>query len=307
VSRALVICGPTASGKSQTALGVAEELGGEIINADSRQIYRGMSIGTGMPPPSAFERAPHHLYGFVDPEQRYSAVRYVHDADAAIAAITARGHLPIVVGGTGFYIEALVGTMPLDRPPGDEALRARLRREAQVHPREVLWEWLAAISKTRAEATRPSDSYRILRALESALVERTEPNDSSDRDSLRPKLKSAVVVLRVHRAAIAARIAQRVTAMFAHGLIEEAQAVRAAARDAPALSGLGYAEALAVVDGLATRAEALALTIRRTERYAKRQQTWFRRMSAADMVDADDLEVALRTIVARAREKLAPA
>jgi len=307
VSRALVICGPTASGKSQTALGVAEELGGEIINADSRQIYRGMSIGTGMPPPSAFERAPHHLYGFVDPEQRYSAVRYVHDADAAIAAITARGHLPIVVGGTGFYIEALVGTMPLDRPPGDEALRARLRREAQVHPREVLWEWLAAISKTRAEATRPSDSYRILRALESALVERTEPNDSSDRDSLRPKLKSAVVVLRVHRAAIAARIAQRVTAMFAHGLIEEAQAVRAAARDAPALSGLGYAEALAVVDGLATRAEALTLTIRRTERYAKRQQTWFRRMSAADMVDADDLEVALRTIVARAREKLAPA
>jgi tRNA dimethylallyltransferase len=306
VSRALVICGPTASGKSQIALGVAEELGGEIINADSRQIYRGMSIGTGMLPPSAFERVPHHLYGFVDPEQRYSAARYVHDADAAIAAITARGHLPIVVGGTGFYIEALLGTMPLDRPPGDEALRARLRREAQVHPREVLWEWLAAISPTRAESTRSSDGYRILRALESSLMARTE-TDTISAQASRPQLESAVVVLRVHRAALTMRIAQRVAAMFAAGLVEEAQAIRAAARDAPALSGLGYAEALATVDGLATRAEALALTIRRTERYAKRQQTWFRRMSAVDIVEADEPEHALRTIIARAREKLAPA
>jgi tRNA dimethylallyltransferase len=95
--------------------------------------------------------------------------------------------------------------------------------------------------------------------------------------------------------------------MFARGLIEEAQTVRAATQDAPALSGLGYAEALAVVDGLATQSEALALTIRRTERYAKRQQTWFRRMSVVDLVDADDLDVALRAIVARARERLAPA
>ncbi len=307
MSRALVICGPTASGKSQLALAVAEQLGGEIVNADSRQIYRGMSVGTGMPPQSAFERVPHHLYGFVDPGQRYSAARYVEDADAAITAIAGRGNLPIVVGGTGFYIEALVGTMPLDRPPGDEALRARLRREAHVHSRKVLWEWLAAISRKRADATRPSDGYRILRALESALMERTETNSTVGRASLRPKLESAVVVLRVHRPMLAMRIAQRVADMFARGLIEEAQSVRAAAADAPALSGLGYAEALAVVDGLATRAEALALTIRRTERYAKRQQTWFRRMRAVDVVEADDLDVALRAIVARARERLAPA
>lgn len=306
MSRALVICGPTASGKSQIALGVAEALGGEIVNADSRQVYRGMGIGTGMPPPSAFERVPHHLYGFVNPERRYSAARYVHDADAAIAAIMARGRLPIVVGGTGFYIEALLGTMPLDRPPGDEALRARLRREAQVHSREVLWEWLAAISPTRAESTRPSDGYRILRALESSLMARTE-TDTISAQASRPQLESAVVVLRVHRAALTKRIAQRVAAMFAAGLVEEAQSIRAAARDAPALSGLGYAEALATVDGLATRAEALALTIRRTERYAKRQQTWFRRMSAVDIVEADEPEHALRTIIARAREKLAPA
>jgi tRNA dimethylallyltransferase len=307
VSRALVICGPTSSGKSEIALAVAEQLGGEIVNADSRQIYRGVSIGAGVPPRSALERVPHHLYGFVDPKERYSAARYVNDADTVITAITERGHLPIVVGGTGFYIEALLGTMPLDRPPGDEALRARLHREAQAHPPEVLWEWLATLSRARAAATRRSDPYRILRALESALMERTETNAIAERVSLRPKLECAVVVLRIQPATLAMRIAQRVQDMFASGLVEEAQAIRTAAHDAPALSGLGYAEALAMLDGRATRAEALALTIRRTERYAKRQQTWFRHMSATDVVDADDAQVALRLIVARAREKLAPA
>jgi len=302
VSRVLVICGPTSSGKSEIALAVAEQLDGEIVNADSRQIYRGMSVGTGVPGRSVLERVPHHLYGFVDPAQRYSAARYVHDADSVITAIAARGHLPVVVGGTGFYIEALLGTMPLDRPPGDDALRTRLRREAQVHSPDVLWEWLATLSRERAAATRSSDPYRILRALESTLSARSETNAIAEHPSLRPKLEYAVVVLRLHAATLKMRISQRVRDMFASGLVDEAQNVRAAAADAPALSGLGYAEALAMLDGLATRAEALALTIRRTERYAKRQQTWFRRMSATDVVDADDAEVALRTIIARARE-----
>jgi tRNA dimethylallyltransferase len=303
----LVICGPTASGKSEIALAVAQELGGELVNADSRQIYKGMSIGTGMPPPSAFEQVPHHLYGFVDPGLRYSAARFVVDADAAIAGIAARGRLPIVVGGTGFYIEALLGTMPLDRPPGDDTLRARLRREAHVHSPDVLWEWLATLSPARAQATRRSDPYRILRSLESALAARAETDAASDRTSPRPKIESVIVVVRRAREALGQQIALRVVDMFARGLIEEAQAVRAAAADAPALSGLGYAEALAMVDGLATKAEAIASTIRRTQRYAKRQQTWFRRMSATVTIDADDKNLAIRTIIARAREKLAPA
>lgn len=306
MSPVLVICGPTASGKSEIALCVAQELGGELVNADSRQIYKGMNVGTGMPAPSDFERVPHHLYGFVDPGQRYSAARYVVDADAAIAGITARGRLPIVVGGTGFYIEALLGTMPLDRPPGDEALRARLHREAQVHSPEVLWDWLATLSPARAQATRRSDPYRILRSLESVLAARSE-TEVTDQTPRRPKIESIIEVLRLSRDALAQRIAQRVADMFARGLIEEARAVHAAAADAPALSGLGYAEALAMMDGLATKAEAIALTIRRTERYAKRQQTWFRRMSETDIIDADDTNLAIRTIVARAREKLAPA
>jgi tRNA dimethylallyltransferase len=298
VSRALVICGPTSSGKSEIALAVAQQLGGEIVNADSRQIYKGMSIGAGIPPRSALELVPHHLYGFVDPQERYSAARYVHDAEAAINAITGRGHLPTIVGGTGFYIEALLGTMTLDRPPGDEA---------QVHAPEVLWEWLATLSRTRAASIRPSDPYRILRALEGVLIARAQTNAMVERASFRRKLECVVIVLRVQRAVLAQRIARRVQDMFVNGLVEEAQAIRAAAHDAPALSGVGYAEALALLDGRATRAEAIALTIRRTERYAKRQQTWFRHMSATDVVDADDADLARRSIITRARERLAPA
>ncbi|HEV2879130.1 MAG TPA: tRNA (adenosine(37)-N6)-dimethylallyltransferase MiaA, partial [Candidatus Eremiobacteraceae bacterium] len=253
MTRALVICGPTSSGKSEIALAIAEQLGGEIVNADSRQIYRGMSIGTGMPSQTAFERIQHHLYGFVDPGQRYSAARYTHDADAAISAIAARGRLPVVVGGTGFYIEALVGTMPLDRPPGDEVLRERLRREAQMHPPDVLWEWLSVLSPDRAASTRRSDPYRILRALESALIERTEI-ETSEHAPQRPKLEYVIAVLQLPRSVLRTRITQRVHEMFALGLVNEAQAVRAYTADAPALSGLGYAEALTMLDGLTTPA-----------------------------------------------------
>jgi len=307
VSGALIICGPTSSGKSEIALAVARELGGEIVNADSRQIYRGMSIGTGSPPPSARERVAHHLYDFVDPAQRYSAARYVHDADAIIQEIESRGRVPIVVGGTGFYIEALAGTMPLDRPPGDDHMRARLRAEAHIHTTEVLWQWLAAIAPARAAQTKRGDSYRILRALEGVLSARTERSDGGASPARRAQLRCEIVVLRIAPGILRERIEQRVRGMFEHGLIAEAAAVRAHAPDAPALSGLGYAEALAYLDGRATQLEALASTIHRTQRYAKRQQTWFRRIVRAHVVDAEDAHAATRAIVALAREKLAPA
>ncbi len=306
MSSALIICGPTSSGKSEIALAVARQLGAEIVNADSRQIYRGMSIGTGMPSPSARELVPHHLYAFVDPAQRYSAARYVHDAGVAISSIKARGRLPIVVGGTGFYIEALAGTMRLDRPPGDDFVRARLRDEALVHPTDVLWQWLKAIAPARAAQTKRGDSYRILRALEGVLVDRMERPPGAKATAHAP-LECEIVVLRVARGVLRERIAQRAREMFAHGLIAEAEAVRARAPDAPALSGLGYAEALALLDGTATLGEALASTIRRTQRYAKRQETWFRRIGRAHAVDAEDAHAATHAIVALAREKLAPA
>jgi tRNA dimethylallyltransferase len=305
VERALIICGPTSSGKSEIALAVAAQAGGEVVNADSRQIYRGMSTGAGMPAQSAFDLVPHHLYGFVDPAQGYSAARYVSDADAVIADICARGRLPIVVGGTGFYVEALMGTMPLDRPPGDDTVRERLSAEARVHPREVLWEWLSALRPALAQSTRPTDSYRILRALESVLTQRGSTAKAQPALQRRPPV-CVVATVRIDRATLRARITRRVEVMFASGLVSEAQALRAAGAGVPALSGLGYAEALSLVDGLATPAEALAATVRRTIQYAKRQETWFRRIRSARVVDADDGDAAIASVAALAREKLSP-
>ena len=307
MAQALVICGPTSVGKSAIALAVASQLGAEIVNADSRQIYRGMDVGTGMPTAGDLALVPHHLYGFLDPAHRYSAARYVHDAGEAIHGIWSRGRLPIVVGGTGFYIEALTGSMPLDRPPGEDALRARLRFEANVHPPGVLWEWLLAIAPERAAETRAGDSYRIMRALEAELAGRGERVVRAPVSDVGGTVRGEVVVLRLARERLRARIASRVQAMFAQGLVAEAEAVRAAAGDAPALSGLGYAEALTLLDGLATEAEALASTIRRTRSYAKRQETWFRRMHRALALDAGDADGAIRAIVALARERLVPA
>jgi tRNA dimethylallyltransferase len=264
-----------------------------------------MRIGTGMPSQDAFDLVPHHLYDFVQPAQRYSAARFVEDAREAIREICGRGHMPIVVGGTGFYIEALLGTMPLDRPPPDDALRTRLRKEGQVHPPAVLWDWLAVLRPALASRIRPNDPYRIVRGLESALAQPQEFGRHSP--SSAPPVRFTVILLRVPRDILRLRIAHRVREMFAQGLVNEAQFIRAQAGEAPALSGLGYAEALALYDGLVTHREALAGAIRRTEQYAKRQDTWFRRVTGVKVVDARGEDTAVATIIALARETLSPA
>ena len=284
---------------------MAQALNGEIINADSRQIYRGTRIGSGMPSHTDLALVPHHLYGFVDPAERYSAARFVEDARRVIDEIQSRGRLPVVAGGTGFYIEALAGSMPLDRPPPDEALRARLTAEAHTHAASVLWEWLAALDPGLARSVSPGDSYRIMRALEVALASRDVSKDAAVQPQARPSLSCTILTLQVARASLRERIARRVHGMFESGLLEEARALRSRCADAPALSGIGYAEALAFCDGLATHGEALAQTIHRTNAYAKRQETWFRRIRHALVVNADQAEHAVAVVTARARERLA--
>lgn len=296
--RALVICGPTASGKSNIAVGVAERLGGEIVNADSRQIYRGMEIGTGVPTVALRASIAHHLYAFVEPGERYSAARYVSDATAAIQAIASRGNLPIVVGGTGFYIEALLGRMPLDRPPPDDALRFRLRREAEVHPPDVLWEWLRARAPAIASKTKPGDTYRIVRGLERAL----SPSALIEAVPVATAIVPTVARLSLPKPSLHERIERRVHEMFQTGIVAEALAVRSSTEHAPALSGLGYAEALAQWNGLASPREAIARTVARTVQYAKRQETWFHRLRDAAIVDASVERIAIDDITALARK-----
>jgi tRNA dimethylallyltransferase len=299
---ALAICGPTASGKSEAALLVAEALDGEIVNADARQVYRYMPVGTGMPSRAAMRRVPHHLFAFVDPCARYSAGAYVGDALAAIENIAARGRLPIVVGGTGFYIDVLRGAMPLDRPFGDDDVRARVRSEAAIHPHEALREWLSVLSPARARDVAAGDRYRTLRMLESVIASRGLTGAARRKGAGRTaRLK--IVVLDIDRDELACRIGRRANAMFDGGLIDEAVAVWRRCPEAPALSGLGYAEALAWHRGEARRDEAVRLTTLRTCRYAKRQRTWFRRMRDAMVVSEADPHAAAAAAAAYAREK----
>lgn len=290
----LIVCGPTASGKTGLAVELALAFGAEIVNADSRQLYRGMEIGTAAPSPEQLRAVPHHLFAFLDPHERYSAARYSHDATAAVQAVHARGKRAIVVGGTGFYIRALTGAVDL-AAAHDPQLRARLAHEARTHDTAFLHEWLRLRDPRRADSLGAGDAYRILRALEVALA--------GPRANVRPgplrTLASAGIpflkaVLRTRQEQLERNIEQRTDAMLARGLIDEAERVGA---DAVAADAVGYPQALAYLRGACTRDELRALLVRATRRYAKRQISWFRR-------EPDAVELEAAAVAQAAREKL---
>ncbi|HTD33057.1 MAG TPA: tRNA (adenosine(37)-N6)-dimethylallyltransferase MiaA, partial [Candidatus Elarobacter sp.] len=277
----LILTGQTASGKSALAMELAERFGAEIVGADSRQIYRGMPIGTTAPSEADLVRVPHHLVGFLDPRERYSAARFVADALAAIEGIHARGRRAIVVGGTGFYVRALAGDVALS-PAYDASIRERLAREARVHPPDALAEWLRALAPARAAAIAPNDPYRVTRALEIALAERAiarnedsaSANATADADvsanasvsgsgggsgakrhdaragnaeNLRTRgIPFRKLYLQIEPGELERRIGARVDAMLANGLLDEAERIGA---DAVAADAVGYREALAYLAG----------------------------------------------------------
>ncbi len=297
----LILAGATCSGKTALALELAERFDAEIVGADSRQVYAGMSIGTAAPSQAELARVPHHLVGFLDPYERYSAARYAADALAAIRAIQARGKRAIVVGGTGFYVRALAGDVRLS-DAYDEALRARLVREARVHPPEVLHAWLAAHDPRRAAAVKPGDRYRVARALEIALAPRAPAARETERASLRdaglPYLK---IALDVQQSEIDARISARVSAMLDAGLVAEAERIGAGAVAADAV---GYPQAFAYLAGWSTHAQLAASLARATRRYARRQLTWFRREPDIEWRAPRDVsEAACRTLGWRMRSE----
>lgn len=269
----LILAGATASGKTDLAIELARRFDAEIVGADSRQIYRGMPIGTAAPTPQQLQAAVHHLIGFLDPQERYSAARFSADATRIIDDIHRRGKRAIVVGGTGFYIRALTGGVEL-APQYDEALRERLAREAKVHEPEFLYRWLTLRDPRRASMLHAGDAYRVLRALEVALAPgkatlRSEPLRSLASDGI-PFLK---VFLRIDTAELDRRIAARTDAMLSGALLEEAERI---GEDAVAATAVGYPQALAYLRGWSTHGELRALLARATRRYARRQATWFR-------------------------------
>lgn len=283
----LVLAGPTACGKTDLAIALAERFAAEIVGADSRQIYRGMPIGTAAPSPALLRAVPHHLIGFLDPHERYSAARFSADATRIVQDIHARGKRAIVVGGTGFYIRALTGAVDL-APQYDEAVRARLAHEAKVHDPEFLYDWLRVVDPRRAAMLHAGDAYRVLRALEVALA----PAESALRVGPLLSLASGgipfvKIALEIERAELDARIERRTQAMLDGGLLEEAERI---GTGAVAANAVGYPQALAYLEGRCTLSELRTLLARATRRYARRQETWFRGEPHMQWARAADVE-----------------
>ncbi len=273
----LVIAGPTAAGKTALALELAEHLPIEVISADSRQVYRGLDIGTAKPTRAEQNRVPHHLVDIIDPDDSFSAHRFAHLARAAIVEIESRRARPILVGGTGFYIQALLTGSPLGATPPDPDLRSRLTRELEAHGPQPLIRRLRDLAPDRAAAIDLNNPRRLVRALEIAESQRSQPSSETQPRADMP-ISAYVLGLEVEPATLADYIAHRTEQMFKNGLLDEARRLRDHGYDRtlPALTGVGYAEALAHLDGRLTLSEAIERTTIRTRQYARRQRTWFR-------------------------------
>ncbi len=286
----LVIVGPTGVGKTAVAVRLAARLPIEAVNADSRQVYRGMDIGTGKP--TAAERAAlvHHLLDVGDPDGRYHVARFRTDALAAIEGIRDRAPLPVVVGGTGLYVRALLkGLKPA--PPADPALRAELEAFATSQGWPALHARLAQVDPAAARRLHPNDRVRIVRALEIHARGGAGIGEAGAGDwgrSVSP-WRLLVVGLSQVRERLNSRLAERAREMAARGMMDEVRGLLAAGYDEslPSMGGIGYRQYCAVLRGRMTEAEALRLMIRDTTRYAKRQMTWFARDPEIRWIDVD--------------------
>lgn len=281
-ARALVvILGPTGVGKSGVALGLAARFRGEIINADSMQVYRGFDIGTDKPSPADRLAVLHHLLDIAEPGDQFTAADFVDGALVAMAGIHARGGLPFIVGGTGLYIKALLdGLFP--GPARNPEVRRRLEAEASTAGLEALFRRLETVDPAYAIKVRARDRIRIIRALE--VFETTGiPISEHFRgtESFVKGVRQVRIGLELDRPALVRRIEERVDRMFAAGLVEEVERLlaRGVPAGAPAFKGLGYKQVLSFIRNEIGLDEARNLVKRETRRYAKRQMTWFRKMS----------------------------
>ena len=278
----IVVCGPTATGKTALSIALAQRLGGEIVSADSMQIYRRMDIGTAKATPAERAAAPHHMLDVCEPGEDYSVSRYVQEASAVCDRLLAAGRTPILTGGTGLYIDSLLsGRDFAATEEGDERLRDALNAEYERLGGEQMLETLRGFDPERAAKLHPADKRRIVRAIE---IYRLSGKTISEHDAetrARPPRYSALKLALSfrERSALYARIDRRVDQMVTEGLFEEVESLLAEGLSpgCTAMQAIGYKEAAQALRGECTRAEAAALIKLNSRRYAKRQLTWFRR------------------------------
>jgi len=276
-----VITGPTATGK--TALGVilAKELGSEIVSADSMQIYRHMNIGTAKVTSEEMQGVTHHMIDIAEPNEAYNVARYVKEADACVQDILSRGKLPIIVGGTGLYIDSLVAGRNFDDFSSDETLRRELDARYGTIGGEKMLEELRAFDPERAKKLYPSDKNRILRALEVYYVTgRTITEHDEETQKVPKRYDAAVIALSFeNRADLYERIDRRVELMTNAGLFDEVRSILESGvpEKCTAMQAIGYKEAAMALRGEISENEAIEIVKRESRRYAKRQLTWLRR------------------------------
>lgn len=304
----IVLTGPTAAGKTKASIGLAKAIGGEIISADSMQVYKHMDIGSAKIRPEETEGIPHYLVDILEPWEEFHVVRFQQMAKTALEKIYANQHIPIVVGGTGFYIQALLYNIDFSENDGDDSYRKELEEEAKNRGGEILHERLKTVDPEAARQIHANNVKRVIRALE--FYRQTGQKISEHNEKERRKespYRFIYFVLTDDRKKLYERIDRRVDQMMEEGLTAEVEALQkmGCTRDMVAMQGLGYKEILSYLEGEISLDEAVYLLKRDTRHFAKRQITWFKRERDVVWINkeeyAHDEEKILQDMIALAR------
>lgn len=289
----VILTGPTAVGKSALSIALAKAIGGEIVSADSMQVYRHMDIGSAKIRPEEMEGVPHHLIDVLEPTEAFNVVVFQKLAGQALSKIYGRGHIPILVGGTGFYIQALLYDIDFTENDEDTELRHSLEELARREGAEMLYERLRAVDPASCESIHAHNVKRVIRAIEfyEKTGKRISDHNQEQRENVSP-YRFAYFVLNDDREKIYQNIDRRVDLMLAQGLVEEVQTLREMGchKGMVSMQGLGYKEILSYLEGEITLEEAIYLIKRDTRHFAKRQLTWFRREKEVIWIQKNDID-----------------
>ena len=302
--KVIVICGPTASGKTALSIELAKKINGEIVSADSMQIYKDMDIGTAKPTKEEMQGIKHYLLDFVSPEERYSVAQYKQDAKNAIKEIISNGKVPIIVCGTGLYVDSLIYEIEYRDIKIDEDYRKQLEKIAEEQGLEELYKMAVKIDPIAMEKISPNDKKRIMRVLEiykSTGKTKTEQEAESRKNPVEYDYR--MFAINWDREILYQRINKRVDIMIEQGLIDEVKNIIAKYDEFPtAMQGLGYKEVVDYINGIYTKEEMIEKIKMETRRYAKRQLTWFRKNKQTIWLDGtkdiqNNIDIILKGIV----------
>ena len=289
-NKVIVICGPTASGKTALSIELAKQINGEIISCDSMQIYEDMNIGTAKPTTEEMQGIKHYLIGYVSPEKRYSVADYKKDAKNAIKEIIQKGKMPIIVGGTGLYLDSLIYEIEYQDIQLDENYRNKLEKEVEEKGLEEIYNKAKQIDAKAMEKISPNDKKRILRILEIYhATGKTKTEQEIESRKKEVEYNYQVYALNWDRQKLYDRINKRVDIMISQGLIEEVKQILNKYDTFPtAMQGLGYKEVVEYINGILTKEEMIEKIKQETRRYAKRQLTWFRKNKQTIWLNGED-------------------